>query len=311
MTFFRTPDLAVDLGTARIRVAGGFDGICERPASLMTEAAMRHGVVINADAAVRILHPMIRERKRLGARGMRVLACAPTDVSALERNLVRSCLLEAGAKAVVVVPEPLAAAVGSGVDIGSPYSKLIVDFGEGVTDCAVIRDGQIVESLAERTGCSDLREIIRTFAGLSAGIAISHEEADRALHFLGVSGTRQTTVKGTADGDKAASGTLRPADVHAELSPAVERMIQPIKTLLRNIGAGSGAEVIEDGIFLTGGGALLPGMREAVAAATGIETRVVEDPLRSVIRGARRMLPFAASLDLWRTWGTHQRTPHF
>lgn len=309
MTFLRTPDLAVDLGTARIRVAGGVGGICERPASLMAEAAMRHGVVINADAAIRILHPMIRGRKRLGARGMRVLACAPTDVSALERNLVRSCLLEAGANAVVVVPEPLAAAVGSGVDIGSPYSKLIVDFGEGVTDCAVIRNVQIVHSLAERTGCWDLRESIRRLAATSAGIGISAGEADRVLHTFGISGVAQMMVKGSADG-KDSPVFLRAEDLHAELASAVERMIQPIRTLLRNIGAGSGAEVIEDGIFLTGGGALLPGMREAVAAATGIETRVVNDPLRSVIRGARRMLPFAASLDLWKTWGTHQRTPH-
>lgn len=306
MTFFRSPDLAVDLGTARIRVAGGRTGICERPANLTSGAAMRHGVVINADAAIRILHPMISLRKRLGAFGMRVLACAPTDVSALERNLVRSCILEAGATSVVVVPEPLAAAVGSGVDIGSQYSKLIVDFGEGVTDCAVIRSGRIVVSIAERTGCADLREIIRGFAATSAGIDISEAEADKVLRTLGVSGTGRTKVEGLMDG-KASTAFVESAGLLSELWPAVKVMIQPIRTLLRDIGAGSGAEVIEDGIFLTGGGALLPGMREAVAAATGIETRVVEDPLGSVIRGARRMLPIASALDLWKTWGTHQR----
>ncbi len=72
--------------------------------------------------------------------------------------------------------------------------------------------------------------------------------------------------------------------------------------------ASIGAEVIEDGIFLTGGGALLPGMRDAVAAESAIETRIVADPLGAVIRGAWTMLPFAATLNLWKAWGRHQRT---
>lgn len=267
---------------------------------------MGKGVVVNAGAASRILRAMLQERKRLGAAQPRVLACAPTDVSALERNLVRSCILEAGASSVVVLPEPLAAAVGSGVDIGSRYSKLIVDFGDGVTDCAVIRSGQIVAAIAERTGCADLRNIIRGFAAAFVGVTISDAEADQVLQSIGVSRTGQTMIRQAAGG----TPTLVPllaADLYPAMQPTVEVMLQPIRTLLRDIGAGSGAEVIEDGIFLTGGGALLPGMREAVAAATGIETHVVKDPLGAVIRGARRMLPFAAALDLWRTWGTHQR----
>ena len=84
-------------------------------------------------------------------------------------------------------------------------------------------------------------------------------------------------------------------------------MLAPVQTLLRTLPASIGAEVIEDGIFLTGGGALLPGMREAVAEQSAIDTRVVPDPIGSVICGARRMLPLAASLDLWKSWGPRGR----
>ena len=87
----------------------------------------------------------------------------------------------------------------------------------------------------------------------------------------------------------------------------IDRMLAPVQTLLRMLPASIGAEVIEDGIFLTGGGALLPGMREAVAEQSAIDTRVVPDPIGSVICGARRMLPLAASLDLWKSWGPRGR----
>ncbi|MDB6132466.1 MAG: actin-like protein ATPase involved in cell morphosis-like protein [Verrucomicrobiales bacterium] len=307
MTLLRTPDLAVDLGTARIRVAGGRTGICERPANPATGVSMERGVVVDASAASRILHPMFKERRRLGGAKMRVLACAPTDVSALERNLVRSCILEAGATSVIIVPEPLAAAVGSHVDIGSRYSKLIVDFGDGVTDCAVISDGRITASMAERTGCADLRRVIQRFAADVTGMVISDSEADRILRSLGTDWENPVMVQGISCG-RCSSAPIPPADLYAELWPVMGLMLRPVKTLLENLDAGKGAEVIEDGIFLTGGGALIHGMREAVAVATGIETRVVKDPLGAVIRGACRMLPFASCLNLWKMWGTHQRT---
>lgn len=308
MPFFRSSDLAVDLGTARIRVAGGRPGVCENRSNHAAGAALKQGVVINADVAVDILRPMIQRRRRLGARKMRVLACAPTDVSALERNLIRSCLLEAGAGSVVIVPEPLAAAVGSGVDIGSRYAKFLVDFGEGVTDCAVIREGQVAASMAERMGCADLRRIIRGFAASTAGLEVSESEADRILRSQGLRREGEVRTWGFTEGRQVAL-SLKAADLQDRLWPTVSAMLAPIKTLLRNMTAGSGAEIIEDGIFLTGGGALLPGMREAVMAVTGIECRMVRDPLGAVICGASRMLPFAASLNLWKAWGSYQRVP--
>jgi len=301
MPFFRTPDLAVDLGTASIRMAGGRVGISQCRSNPASRAALRQGVVIDAEAAVELLRPMIEHRRRFGARKMRVLACAPTDVSASERNLVRSCLLEAGAGSVVVIPEPLAAAVGSGVDIGSRYAKFLVDFGEGVTDCAVIREGRVVASIAERQGCADLRRITREFAQNGTGLEIAEEEADRMLRGWGLSEQGETLAMGSMSG-RAVTHPLCAEGLHASLWPTVCAMLAPIKILLGNMAATRGAEVIEDGIFLTGGGALLPGIREAVEAVTGIESRIVRDPLGAVICGASRMLPFAASLDLWRTW---------
>ncbi|HEV7866730.1 MAG TPA: rod shape-determining protein [Chthoniobacteraceae bacterium] len=304
---FGSPDLAIDLGTATTRVAGGLDGICLRPSTSRNIRALNRGVIVDVHAATEVLRPLLQKRRRATMARQRVLACAPSDVTPMERNSVRTCILEAGASSVIVVPEPLAAAVGSGIDIGCKYAKFLVDFGDGVTDCAVIRDGQIVASLAERVGCGDLRRIVQAHVEASAGIVISEQEAERLLRKVGLTRKGRELCRGIADG-RSVEAMFSVEPLHARLRPVLGRMLAPIKALLRDIPASIGAEVIEDGIFLTGGGALLPGMRDAVAADSAIDTRIVGDPLGAVIRGAWTMLPFAASLNLWKAWGRHPRT---
>lgn len=301
MPFFGSPDLAIDLGTATTRVAGGRDGIRHRPSISRDIRALDGGVIVHAGAATEVLRPMIRQRRGATILRQRVLACAPTDVTPLERNSLQNCILAAGASSVIVVPEPLAAAVGSGIDIGCKYAKFLVDFGDGVTDCAVIRDGQIVASVAERVGCSDLRKAVKRFVENASGLILAEAEAERLLGKVGFSSDGSEPCGGDRDGESARY-LVSVADLHAELRPVFERMLAPIKILLRDIPAAIGAEIIEDGIFLTGGGALVPGILAAVAAENSIATRIVADPLGAVIRGAWTMLAFAATLNLWKAW---------
>jgi rod shape-determining protein MreB len=302
MSVFGSPDIAIDLGTATTRVAGGRDGICRRPSISRNIRALSGGVIVNVRAATELLRPMMQKRRRAGMTRQRVLACAPSDVTALERNAIRTCILEAGASSVIVVPEPLAAAVGSGIDIGCKYAKLLVDFGEGVTDCAIIRNGRIVTSLAERVGCADLRRIVQSFLQSSAGIVISEAEAERILCKVGLARNGGELCLGTINGQPQ-EVLVSIAPLHAALWPVIERMLATIKVLLRDIPASIAVEIIEDGIFLTGGGALLPGMRDAVADNSAIDTRIVTDPLGAVICGAWTMIPFASTLNLWKAWG--------
>jgi rod shape-determining protein MreB len=162
--------------------------------------ALNRGVIVNTRAATDVLRAMMQKRRRSTLARVRVLACAPTDVTALERNSVQACILEAGASSVIMVPEPLAAAVGSGIDIGCKYAKFLVDFGDGVTDCAIIRDGQIVASLAERVGCSDLRQSVQSFIRAFARIEISESEAERLLRKIGLTREGEEFCRGVLDG---------------------------------------------------------------------------------------------------------------
>jgi len=287
-------------------VAGARSGVCLRPSVSRNIRALDRGVIVSMRAAADLLRPMIRARRRAGVGRLRVLACAPSDVSSLERSMVRSCILEAGATSVIVVPEPLAAAVGSGIDIGSPYATFLVDFGEGVTDCAIIRDGRIIHSMAERVGCSDLRRGLRDAVYIQTGLVIGDAEADRLLRTIGLTAEGAEPCQGLRAGQPARA-RLSLAAVQSVLRPVLDRMLAPIKSLLLEIPDATGAEIIEDGIFLTGGGALVPGLREAVAEGSAIDTRIVKDPMGAVISGARKMLPLAATVDLWKTWGGYQR----
>lgn len=279
-------------------MAGGYHGVCDHPSKARNHPALECGVIVDPETTVEVLRPMLRQRLHSSIKRPRVLACTPTDVTAAERLAVETCIMEAGASSVLIVPEPLAAAVGAGIDIGCRYAKFLVDFGDGVTDCAVIRDGQVMASLAARVGCGDLRKAVHSFTRTALGCEITEAEADRIIRKVGLACCGEEICSGM-EGGTARQLPIQIAALQQELWRVVSRMLAPIKALLKDLPSAVGAEVIEDGIFLTGGGALLPGMCEAVATRSRIETRIVPDPLGAVIQGACTMLPFAATLKLW------------
>src|SRR5215813_12100689 len=137
------PDLAIDLGTANTRLY-----------------ARGHGLIADIEAASSLLKFFLSRAQRLGILRPRALACAPTDACEEERAALIEATRRAGASAVVVVPEPMAAAIGADLDVSSPYAQMVVDIGDGVTDIAVIRSGALVMTSAVRTACSDLRHSV-------------------------------------------------------------------------------------------------------------------------------------------------------
>jgi rod shape-determining protein MreB len=293
MNPFRSYDLAVDIGTATMRAATSTSRPCEQRSMLRNRPALAQGVVADPDATVAVLQPLMQNFQPSLRMRPRVLACAPTDATPVEREALKNCILKAGASSVVVVPEPLAAAVGAGIDIASKYSKLVVDFGEGVTDCALIHRGQVVHSSAVRIGCADLRRSIQGWARESLQVTISDADADQFLRRFGVMAAEAKPDEELLLGTSA--NLLRGA-----LQAPLSQMLDAVKAMIGDLPPVFGAEVIEDGIFMTGGGALLPGLNAMLERTTGIHTIVTPQPLASVIHGARAMLPLAAALKLWR-----------
>jgi rod shape-determining protein MreB len=291
-------DIAIDVGTSAIRIASpqvrehGFNSAARKP--------MACGVVADSESLINLLNPLLdRARARRWWSHPRVLACAPTDASADEKQLLHDCLRRAGAARVFLSPEPLAAAIGAGIDVGSDYAKLIVDLGEGVTDSAVIRSARVVCSHAVRKGCSDLREAIRAGLLRTHQLAITDAEAQRLLNEAGM--TRVSAGPDVMVRNEAGTRdiTISMQTVRAACAPVIDEIIAHIVGFIRDLPAQLVVEIIEDGLFLTGGGALLPGVIDELGSAARVQVQRVPDPLHAVVLGAREMLPLMARLELW------------
>ncbi len=295
------PDIAIDLGTATTRVVSRGHGVITRASAAGNTPALSSGVVVNGDAVVALLEPLISKMRIFGMIRPRAVACAPTDASAGERNAVVEGVSRGGASAVVVVPEPLAAAVGAGVDIVSPYARMIIDIGEGVTDCAIITSGKVVDTAALRGGCWALRNAQREAALRRRNQRITARQAELLVRAaLGGPAAVPVQVQEVQGADGPALPPAGLGEAREACEPVVAAILGLITGFLREIPHSTGSEIIENGITLTGGGALLAGMRERIQAATGIAVVPVPNPLEAVVRGAYAMLPIVAMLNMWK-----------
>ena len=297
----RGPDLAVDVGTSTVRAASSAHArVWQAPAGLAGRPAVRGGVISDPDCAIAVVRGLLRRARRRGLLRPRVVASAPSDADAGERADLSRVLRRAGAAAVAIVTEPLAAAVGAGIDVGSPYAQMVTDVGHGVTDCVVLRGGTVVASAARRVGCSDLEEAARRHVAEACGVQVAGATATELLLALsyGERPLGRGALRVTAqDGGRSARVDL--ASLAEAIALPYRALLEVPAQLCRRVAADVGAELVESGAWLTGGGALLPGMVAAMAARTGLEVRRVADPLRAVVQGNRRMIATVAKLDAW------------
>jgi rod shape-determining protein MreB len=221
----------------------------------------------------------------------RAIACIPTDACEVERESLIEATRRAGASAVALVPEPLAAAIGAGLDISSPYAQMLVDIGDGVTDIAVIRSGQLVTTSAVRTACSDLHQAISEIVAARYGMRLFPQEAQRLTHRLGSPLEPTSEQWFYAEGLEQGSGT--------PINRRVSSLTAAIHRTVRELPPATSCEVIESGICLTGGGANLRGFTQRLSLATSLDVRPADDPMRAVINGACQMLKVGAETNLW------------
>jgi rod shape-determining protein MreB len=261
------PAVAIDLGTAWTRLADASARLRVDAPTVATErSALRSGVIVDPEAAVAVLAPLLGQVRRGVGGGVRVLAGVPSDASPVERAAREAALRASGAVAAALVPEPLAAAIGAGIDVGGPYAALVVDVGEGVTDCALVGEGRVLAAGAARIGCADFRRAVAAERGVDL------EAAERMLRVEGV----------------------------AVIAPLADAALAPVLALLAELSAHRACEVIETGITLTGGGAMIPGLGRRLTEKTAVETRTVARAHECVVRGVAAMLPAADALGLWR-----------
>jgi rod shape-determining protein MreB len=324
-------DLAIDLGTANTLVYRQGEGIVfdeptvvamnaasgrveamgdeawkmigGRSASVVAVRPLRHGVMTEFDVTQRMLEVVLRRVAAPRFPRPRVLACISSESSEVERRAVEEAVRFAGGRGIVLVEEPLAAAIGAGLPIHEPLGNLIVDIGGGTTEMAVVSMGGVVAGRSIRVGGFDMDAAIQEHFRAEYGIAIGEKAAERLKIAIGSAFPVSQPTTAIVVGREISSGGPKEVRVSADLirqamAEPVRRIVEAARVTLAEAPPELTHDVLETGIFLTGGGGLLRGMDLLLAQECEVPVHLTDRPLETVVRGAGAMLDH---LDEYRT----------
>jgi rod shape-determining protein MreB len=313
------PDLAVDLGTANtlvclrgqgvvvaepsvVAIDGGTGKVhavgeeAERmigrtPASISAMRPLRHGVIADFEVTEAMLRHFIARVHRSRFAHPRLMMCAPSGITDVERRALEEASLAAGARSVQLIEEPMAAAIGAGLSIEEPVATTVVDVGGGTSEVAVISLGGTVVSRALRLGGYDLDEAIAVWVRANCGLAIGEVTAERVKLEVGCCMELEVPLVTQVRGRDPVTGLPREADVSSDdVRQAIEAPIVDIidatKATLEETPPELASDITERGITLAGGGALLRGFAERLELETKVPVAIADEPLTCVALGA-------------------------
>ena len=280
------------------------DMLGRAPGTIEVIRPLRHGVIADYDTTEKMLQHFIRRAHR--SRSFvhpRVVITVPSGITQVERRAVQESAAQAGAGKVHLVPEPVAAAMGAGLPIAEPGANMIVDVGGGTTEVAVISLSGIVHCTSLRVGGDDMNDAIAQHVRKSHGLIIGERRAEEIKITLGSAHPRvDEAAPMPVKGRDLTSGLPRTisvtgAEVREALREPVMAILEAVRGCLEQTPPELAADIVETGIMLTGGGALLPGLDRLLGAETELPIGISEDPLTCVVRGAGKVLDNPAFLD--------------
>jgi rod shape-determining protein MreB len=243
----------------------------------------------------------------------RLILCAPSGITDVERRALVEASEAAGARAVALIEEPVAAAIGAGLPIEEPEATMVVDIGGGTSEVAVMALGAMVVSESLRLGGYDLDDDLSAHLRNQHRLAIGSQSAEEIKHASGSAWPETDQPDAEIRGRDLVTGlptnvVLTGAEIRGALSPVLEAIVGAIIATLEQTPPELAGDITTSGIRLAGGGALLRGMSELVSARTHIPATPVADPLNCVAEGAGRALEdFDAVLKASRAWTTGPR----
>jgi rod shape-determining protein MreB and related proteins len=320
------PDLAIDLGSANTLVYQQGRGIVYDEPTVVAMNS-RTGQVLDAGrrvweivgrssavlAAVRPLQrgavtdfELTQQMVRLILRGLRggrfrgkprVLVCVPSVITEVERRAVQEAVSGAGARSVGLLEEPLAAAIGAGLPIHEPVGNLVVDVGGGTTEVGVVAMGGVVAGGAVKVGGFDMDAAIQQHIRKRYGVAIGEMAAERLKIELGSAYPAADARPAEVRGREMATGMpkdvmVSPEEIREALSEPVRLIVESARRCLADSPPELAHDVLETGLFLTGGGAMLRGLDMRIAQECEVPVHVTEQPLATVALGAGHLLDY-------------------
>lgn len=273
------------------------DMIGRTPASIVAIRPMKDGVIADYDTTVAMMKHYME--KALGKNGGKpyVMVCVPSGVTEVEKRAVIDAARVAGARDAYVIEEPFAAAIGAGLPVMDPTGSMVVDIGGGTTDVATISLGGIVSSRSIRMAGDKMNDAIAQFVRQNKNLLIGERTAEKLKWDIGSASVEAAKEMGTTEvrGRDLVTGLpqtkeVSAVDVSNALQDVVEAIIEAIKGTLEETSPEIAADVIDHGIVLTGGGALLKHLPEVIADATKVPVFIANDPLDCVAIGTGESL---------------------
>lgn len=297
--------VAYDKDSNKIRAVGeeARQMIGRTPGNIVAVKPLRQGVISDYEVTEKMLKYFIS--KAIGKRAFRkprISICTPSGITEVEKKAVEEATYQAGAREVAIIEEPIAAAIGAGIDITRPFGNMIVDIGGGTTDVAVISLGGTVVSTSIKVAGDNFDEAIMRYIRKKHNLMVGERTAEDIKIQIGtvyaVPQAKTMEVKGrdTVTG-LPKSVTLSSEEIKEALTDAASQIMETIHSVLEKTPPELAADVAERGIVLTGGGALLGGLEELIESETGINTIVAEEPALAVATGTGQYLELMSKMN--------------
>ncbi|MGE5765042.1 MAG: rod shape-determining protein [Mycobacterium leprae] len=262
------------------------------PSNIVAIRPLKDGVIADFDTTERMLRYFIQQvhRRRHFAKP-RLVVCVPSGITAVEQRAVKDAGYQAGARAVYIIEEPMAAAIGAGLPVHEPTGNMIVDIGGGTTEVAVISLGGIVTSQSIRVGGDELDQAVMTFVKKEYSVMLGERTAEEIKVAIGSAFPLANESQAEIRGRDLVSGlpktiTMSSEEVRKAIEEPVNSIVDAVKATLDQCPPELAGDLMDRGIVITGGGALLRGLDERLRHESGMPVHLTDNPLDSVALGS-------------------------
>jgi rod shape-determining protein MreB len=261
------------------------------PGNIVAVRPLKDGVIADFDVTERMLRYFIQKvHRRTHLAKPRLVVAVPSGITGVEQSAVKEAGHQAGARRVYIIEEPMAAAIGAGLPIHEPTGNMVVDIGGGTTEVAVISLGGIVTSQSIRVGGDELDQAIITFGKKEYSLMLGERTAEEIKMALGSAFPAEDEPHAEIRGRDLVSGlpktvVISSAEVRKAIEEPVNLIVDAVKNTLDKCPPELAGDVMDRGIALTGGGALLRGLESRIREETGMPVEVADNPLDSVVLG--------------------------
>jgi len=286
--------VAINTNTGKI-VAVGIEAkrmIGRTPGNIVAVRPLKDGVIADFDVTERMLRYFIQKvHKRRHFAKPRIVVAVPSGITGVEQRAVKEAGYQAGARRVYIIEEPMAAAIGAGLPVHEPTGNMVVDIGGGTTEVAIISLGGIVTSQSIRVGGDELDQAIISYAKKEYSLMLGERTSEEIKMAIGSAFPFEDEPHAEIRGRDLVSGLPKTVVISAEeirraIEEPVNTVVDAVKTTLDKCPPELSGDIMDRGIALTGGGALLKNIDERLREETGMPIHMVDNPLDSVVLGS-------------------------